>query len=117
MKTKIKLCNMKFHAYHGVLPQERIIGTDFMVNLQIEADLNKATVSDNVADTINYAKVYDIVKEEITVPSDLIEHVAGRIYTRLKEHFIQITDLEVRVAKLNPPMEGEIEKAEIVVRG
>lgn len=108
---------MKFHAYHGVLPQERIIGTDFMVNLQIEADLNKATVSDNVADTINYAKVYDIVKEEITVPSDLIEHVAGRIYTRLKEHFIQITDLEVRVAKLNPPMEGEIEKAEIVVRG
>ena len=108
---------MKFHAYHGVLPQERVIGTDFMVNLQIEADLNKATVSDNVADTINYAKVYDIVKEEITVPSDLIEHVAGRIYTRLKEHFIQITDLEVRVAKLNPPMEGEIEKAEIVVRG
>lgn len=108
---------MKFHAYHGVLPQERVIGTDFMVNLQIEADLNKATVSDNVRDTINYAEVYDIVKEEITVPSDLIEHVAGRIYTRLKEHFIQITDLEVRVAKLNPPMEGEIEKAEIVVRG
>lgn len=117
MKTKIKLYNMRFHAFHGVLPQERITGADFEVNLEIEADVTDACESDDVRDTVNYAEVYDLIKEEMDVPSDLIEHVAGRIYLKIKDHFTQIKRLEVRVAKHHPPVNGEMEKAEIVVTG
>lgn len=117
MKTKIRLSDMRFHAFHGVLPQERIIGADYEVNLEIEADVADACESDDVRDTINYAEVYDLIKEEMLVPSDLIEHVAGRIFWRIKDNFIQITGLEVRVAKCHPPVNGEMEKAEIVITG
>ena len=115
MKTSIELKNMRFFAYHGVLPQERIIGNEFLVNLKIETDFSRALDSDNVNDTLNYAEVYDLVKIEMKQPSGLLEHVAGRIFNKLKTHFSQIKTLEVRLAKLNPPVAGEVEMAEIVV--
>ena len=115
MKTRINLYNMKFRAFHGVLPHESVIGGDFEVNIVIDADLTEACESDDVRDTISYADVYEMVKEEMAIPTSLLEHVAARIFKRLSEHYIQISSLEVRVAKLHPPMNGEVEKAEIVI--
>ncbi len=115
MKTSIELKNMRFFAYHGVLPQERVIGNEFVVNLKIETDFSKAMASDDVKDTLNYAEVYDLVKIEMQQPSDLLEHIAGRIFNILKTHFSQIKTLEVRLAKLNPPVAGEVAAVEIVV--
>lgn len=106
---------MKFHAYHGVLPQEKIVGGTFQVNLLLEADLINATESDNVEDTINYGNVYDLIKEEMYTPSQLLEHIAGRIYKKLLEVYPQIKSLEVSVSKLNPPVNGEMDKSEIVI--
>ncbi|MDD2299908.1 MAG: dihydroneopterin aldolase [Fermentimonas sp.] len=115
MKTKIKLSNMKFHSHHGVLSQETIIGAAFEVNVLIEANLTKACDSDNVEDTINYADVYDLIKTEMSVPSKLLEHIAGRIYKKLFDNYPEIISLEVSVAKLNPPVDGEMDKSEIVI--
>lgn len=116
MKTVLKLSNMKFYAYHGVLPYERVAGGYFEVNLTIEADLSKATESDDLSDTLNYSDIYDLVKMEMQQPSQLIERVAGRIFNAIKDKYRVIDALEVRVAKLNPPVEGEAEKAEIIIR-
>ena len=115
MKTSIELKNMRFFAYHGVLPQERVIGNEFVVNVKIETDFSKTMDSDDVNDTLNYAEVYALVKVEMQQPSDLLEHVAGRIFNKLKQTFPQIKMLEVRLAKLNPPIVGEVEMAEIVI--
>jgi dihydroneopterin aldolase len=106
---------MKFRALHGVLPHESIVGGDFVVNIIIDADLTDACESDDVRDTISYADVYDIVKAEMETPSKLLEHVASRIFKRLIDQYSEITSLEVRVAKFHPPMNGEVEKAEIVI--
>lgn len=106
---------MKFHAYHGVLPQEKIIGGSFLVNLLMEADLTNATKTDNVEDTINYGDVYDLIKEEMHTPSQLLEHIAGRIYKKLIEEYPEIKSLEISVSKLNPPVNGEMDMAEIVI--
>src|SRR5690554_4843814 len=103
MSTKINLSKMKFRAFHGVLPHESVVGGDFEVSLMIEADLSIACNSDDVNDTISYADVHEIVKEEINIPSKLLEHVAARIFNRILQNFQQITSLEVRVAKLHPP--------------
>jgi dihydroneopterin aldolase len=115
MKTKIKLEKMRFYAYHGLLPHEKEIGGEFEVNVLLEADVSAACNSDNVDDTINYAGVFNLVKSEMEIPSGLIEHVAGRIFRKLKEQYPQLTAIEARVAKLHPPVGGEVERAEVIV--
>ncbi len=106
---------MRFYGYHGVLPQEREIGNMFVVNMILEADLTAACRSDEVKDTINYANVFDLVKSEMHQPSKLLEHLAGRILDRIMTEFPQISSLRVSVSKMNPPVNGDMEKASIVL--
>ncbi len=106
---------MRFYAYHGVLPQEREIGNVFVVNMTLEADITAACESDEVDDTINYAEVFELVKTEMQQPSKLLEHLAGRIIKRLTTVFPQISTVSVSVAKMNPPVNGDMEKAAIVL--
>ena len=115
MKTSIILTNMHFYAYHGVLPHESVVGNRFVVNIRIDADLSVACVSDNVDDTINYASVFYLVKAEMEIPSKLLENVAYRILRSVRAAFPQILAIEVRLAKTNPPIVGDVESAEIIV--
>lgn len=108
MKSKIKIEDLKIYAYHGVLPEETIIGTYFIVNLEAEADLWKATKSDALEDTINYAEINEIIHREMEIPSKLMEHVAGRIISRISENFPQISSLKIKITKTSPPMRGEM---------
>ena len=107
MKLKesyIVLQDLRFHAYHGVLPQERLTGNDYVVNLRIGYDIGDAMLSDDVNDTLNYAEVYQLVSQEMAVPSGLIEHVAGRNGDRLFRLFPKIEKVELKIIKQNPPM-------------
>lgn len=101
---KIFLKNLRFYAYHGVLPQERIVGTYFMVDMAVSTDFSKAMLTDDVADTLNYADVYDVVKTEMSQPSNLIEHVAGRIISSVFQRFDTATSVTLRLTKENPPI-------------
>ncbi|MDH6304523.1 dihydroneopterin aldolase [Parabacteroides sp. PF5-5] len=116
MVFKIELRDMKFYAYHGVLPQETRVGNYFTVSLLLEAPLGNAVQTDDLEDTINYAAVYELVKKEMLIPSKLLEHAAGRILHSLKEHFPQITAIEVSLSKLNPPLGGEVYSASVILR-
>lgn len=116
MQSFIQLTGMKFHAFHGVLSQEKKVGNTFIVDLTMYTDLQKAILTDELSDTINYSLVYEIVKKEMEIPSDLLEHIAGRITKKLKESFINIEKIEVSVTKLNPPIGGEIESASVTIK-
>jgi dihydroneopterin aldolase len=100
----IYLDSLRFHAYHGVMPQERLAGHDYIVSLKIRYDFRKACLSDEVTDTLNYAAVYDCVKEEMAVPGNLLEHVAYRICDHLCKSFPSIISLTISLTKLAPPM-------------
>jgi len=115
MKTKIELHNMHFYAYHGVMPHEKVVGNEFEVSIALEADISAACASDDVNDTINYAVLFDLVKTEMQTPSLLLEHLAGRIFSRVSEEYPQISSLEVRVSKMHPPVKGVMEKAEVII--
>jgi dihydroneopterin aldolase len=110
----IELKKMKFYAYHGVLEQERKVGNYFTVDLKLFFDFSKSFLSDNLKDTINYAAVFEVVKAEMNIPSNLLEHLAGRIVDKIKQSFPQIESIEIRLAKKNPPVDGEIEEAVVV---
>ncbi|MDR2499265.1 MAG: dihydroneopterin aldolase [Tannerellaceae bacterium] len=104
MTTEIQLRDVRFHAFHGVSPQEQLTGNLFTIDICLTAPLHKAVASDNPDDTINYAEVYRITAEEMAIPSLLLEHAAGRIMSALKRRFPQIEALEISLAKLNPPI-------------
>ena len=106
---------MKFYAYHGVLEQERRVGNTFVVDLTLTAPLEKVVQSDQLEDTINYAEVYELTKQEMNIPSQLLEHVAGRICRALRHHFPQIEQIEIRVSKLNPPFGGDVHSASVLL--
>lgn len=108
MNSQIILKDMRFRAFHGVLPQERTIGATFIVDLTLEADLLRAVKSDRLEDTINYADIYEEVREEMAQPSQLLEHAAGRILNRLMSRHEEIRGIEVTLSKVNPPLGAEV---------
>ncbi len=106
MRTTITLDRMKFHARHGVLEQERRVGNTFEVSLRLDYPFADAMASDNLAATLNYAEVYEVVKREMAEPSQLLEHVAGRIRTALLREFPLISGGFIRIEKCRPPIPG-----------
>jgi dihydroneopterin aldolase len=102
----IELEGMEFKAYHGVLEQEKVRGNEFVVDFRGELDLSAAAESDSLSDTLNYAEIYDIVAYEMSVPSELLENVAGRIMKAIEAQFPQLISFSVRVSKKRPPVDG-----------
>lgn len=115
MSSKIYLRNVRFHAFHGVLPQEGIVGNDYLVNLVLDYDFSSAMETDDLQGTLNYAEVYQKVREEMAVPSKLLEHVAGRIAHRLFSDFPEIQKLQLSITKVNPPMGADSDGAGVEV--
>lgn len=105
---KIELNGIRLRAYHGCLKEEAIIGGEYIVNVEINVDFSKAETTDELQDTIDYCCVYEIVKKEMAIRSKLVEHVAKRIITNLRETFPSVHHVLVRVTKINPPMNGDI---------
>lgn len=115
MSSKIYLRNVRFHAFHGVLPQEGIVGNDYLVNLVLDYDFSSAMKTDDLQGTLNYAEVYQKVREEMAVPSKLLEHVAGRIAHRLFSDIPEIQKLQLSITKVNPPMGADSDGAGVEV--
>ncbi len=97
---------MEFKAYHGCLEQEKVRGNVFTVDFRGELDLSAAAESDNLADTLNYGEIYDIVADEMSIPSELLENVAGRIVKAIEAKFPELISFSVCVSKKRPPVEG-----------
>lgn len=111
--SKIYLEDIKIYAYHGVLPEENIIGTYYILNAEIHIDLWKASESDDLNDTISYADVNEIIHNEMKIKSNLLEHVAGRIISKIHEKFPEISYIRLKITKTSPPMKGEMKGASI----
>ena len=111
----IRLHTIRLYAYHGCLPEERLIGSDYIVDLEVTGDLEKAAVSDELEDTIDYVKLHQIVRDEMGIPSKLLEHVAGRIVDQILEEFPEIHSVGVKVAKCNPPIMGDVKSVSVAL--
>jgi len=112
----IELKKIVCYASHGVTEQERTTGNTYIIDIKLFLDLKKAIESDLLEDTVNYADIIDIIKREMTTPSRLIEHAAGRIVRRIKLACPQVSNIDIRLAKMYPPVNGEIQEAAVVIR-
>lgn len=111
----LRLQNMRFHAYHGVLPKEKSLGQRFEVDLEVAAGLRKAAQTDRIEDTIDYAQLFNLVKEAVTEERfNLIETLAERIAEKVAQRF-PVSELTVRVRKPNPPLDGNFDYVEVEI--
>lgn len=112
---KIQLNNIKIRAYHGCLKEEAIIGCDYRVDLEVTADVTKPSQSDALNETVDYVTLYQIIKEEMAVRSTLLEHVAQRMVDRIFAEETKVTTVVIKIAKINPPLGGDIESVALIL--
>jgi dihydroneopterin aldolase len=111
----IRIEDMEFYAFHGHYREEQIVGSHFMVDVEIETDTDRAGKSDELADTLNYQTAYTIVRREMEITSNLLEHIATRILNALYEELNGIRKATVRVSKMNPVMGGRIGRVSVEI--
>lgn len=113
--STITIENMDFYAFHGCFAEESQIGTHFRVDLQMDVDTETAQKSDNIEDTVSYLDVYQHVKKQMMIPSHLLEHVGDRIGEDILQSFPAVNSVKVKVAKMNPPLGGQIESVSLII--
>ncbi|MEO9570544.1 MAG: dihydroneopterin aldolase [Polaribacter sp.] len=111
----IQVNNIKIFTNHGCLDEEAKIGSEYRVDVEVKADLKKSAKSDNLADTVDYVHLNHIVKEEMAIRSELLEEVAQRILDRFFKEIPMIKKAKVAVAKINPPIGGNVEEVVIIL--
>lgn len=107
---------LKVFAYHGVDPQENVVGNTFEVSVTVDFNSEHAMRSDRVDLTVNYADIVEIIKSEMAFASKTLEHVAFRIYESVTHRFPQIESGEIAIFKLQPPISAELDKAGFIFR-
>lgn len=114
MSDQIILQGMQFYGYHGVNPEERVLGQRYVVDLTVDLDLSRAGASDKLEDTVSYSHIYRSVRAVIEgEPRNLLESVAEAIAKRVLTEF-PVDAVLVTVKKPNPPVRGSaIESAAV----
>ena len=107
IQTSIQLHNLEFYAYHGLLPQERVVGGHYRVDVELSLTPPlRALTEDVIDDTVNYAEVYALIRQQMEQPVNLLEHLAHRITQGLYAQFPQIQAVKLSVTKVTPPISG-----------
>jgi len=110
---QIHLKDIRVFNNHGCLVEEEKIGSEYIVNLTVDADLSLASSSDSLLDTVDYVHLNKIVKEQMAIRSKLLEHVAKRIIDVIFKELKLVQKVSVSVSKVNPPIGGDV--AEVIV--
>lgn len=111
MSGRVALEGLEFHAFHGVYPHERESGNWFEVDIAVETDFTTAAEEDDLAGTVNYETLFLIVKARMEEPSKLLETVADRIASDVIDKLPAVFNVELKIAKLNPPIGGKCSRA------
>lgn len=114
--STIRLKNIKIYAFHGCLVEEGKIGSDYLVNLLVKADLKKAAKTDELKDTVDYVHLQKIVRDQMKVRSKLLEHVGQRIIDAVFSEIPLVTLVKVTVAKVNPPIGGDVAEVSVTMK-
>ncbi len=116
-QDRIVLKGMQFYGFHGVNPEERVMGQRYLVDLVAELDMSQAGQTDQLTDTVSYTHLYRRVKEVMEgQPVNLLERLAQIIADRVLEEG-RVSAVEVTVKKPHPPIKGSmIDYAAVEIR-
>jgi dihydroneopterin aldolase len=115
MKHTIEVNSIKIYAFHGCLPEEGKIGGHYSVDVMLNTNFEIAAQTDDLNKTIDYVIVNQIVCEEMAIRSKLIEHVGQRIINRLKKEISAIELVRLKLTKISPPINGDVDNVAIII--
>ena len=107
---------MRVFGYHGHLPEEAVLGGHFIVNVWVEADTTVVEKTDDLNDTVDYVKIIEIVKEQMAIRSNMIEHPAKRIVDAILP-LDKVQKVKVEVEKIQPPIDATFDKISVTTEG
>ena len=110
---RIYLKNIRTYSNHGCMEEEAKIGSDYLVNVVLTTNFEQAAKTDKLEDTVDYVAINRLVKEEMAIRSKLLEHVLNRILLRIMKEHKAVTKAVVKVAKQNPPINGDVEEVAV----
>lgn len=107
---KILIKGLKLFAYHGVNPEEKENGQDFIFDIELYVNMNKACHSDNVEDTVSYAKVVKTVRRVFTAQKyDLLERCAEVTAQAILDEYSEVLRVDLTLKKPQAPVNAEFE--------
>lgn len=115
MNQFIEVNGIKLYAYHGCLEEEGKIGGHYVVDVRMKTDFSAAALSDELIETIDYVHINAIVTQEMAIRSKLIEHVGQRIVTRIEHEINGLIGLRVKVTKICPPINGDVDNVAVII--
>ena len=115
MKTTVKVENLKIYAFHGCMEEEKVIGSDYVVNIEADCCVGNDAFNDMISETVDYVDLARIAKTEMLTRSKLLEAVVKRIIDRSFEEIDVLNRISVTVSKLNPPINADVEAVSVTM--
>ncbi len=105
---KILIRDLKIFAYHGVNEEEKIDGQNFVFDIDLYVNITKACYSDDVNDTVSYAKVIKTVTRVVTAEKyDLLEKVAQITADAILDEYSDVFKVVITLKKPEAPMKAD----------
>ncbi|WP_026950350.1 dihydroneopterin aldolase [Algoriphagus mannitolivorans] len=112
---KVALEGIEFHAYHGAYPEESVLGNRFTLDLELETDFREAMLHDNLKGTVDYAKLYQLIKARMDVKVKLLEHLGHRIISDILEVYPNVKTIKLTLKKHHPALGGIVQYSAVTV--
>lgn len=112
---KVSLEGIEFHAYHGAYPEESVLGNRFTLDLELETDFRDAMVRDELKSTVDYGKLYQLIKARMDVRVKLLEHLGHVIITDILEVYPQASRITLTLKKHHPALGGLVKFSAVTV--
>ncbi len=113
---KIHIENIRTKSYHGCLKEESIVGGEYRTDVWIALKKGYLIRKDELSETVDYGAVTQIVVEEMKQKSKLIESVCERVVERVVRLSSSIQYVRVKVCKVNPPIDGDVENVSVEIK-
>tara|TARA_Y100000813_G_scaffold70830_1_gene50195 strand:- start:84 stop:443 length:360 start_codon:yes stop_codon:yes gene_type:complete len=115
MRTTVKVENLKTYAFHGCMEEEKVIGSEYVVNIEAKCIVGEGAFNDDISKTVDYVDLARIAKEEMLIRSKLLEAVAKRIIDNSFKEISFLNSISVTISKLNPPINADVEAVSVTL--
>lgn len=113
---KVALEGIEFHAYHGAYPEETVLGNRFTLDLELETDFKKAMMEDDLSATVDYSKLYQLIKSRMDVRVKLLEHLGHMIVSDILEVYPETKQIRLTLKKHGPALGGLVKFSAVQIQ-
>ena len=112
---KIRINNLKYYTRNGVFAQEKELGQQLEIDVELTLDLEAAGQSDDVHQTVSYADINDLIADHVNNQQyDLIEGLCYGLLDAIEADYQdRIDHVRLRIRKYSVPMPGIFDNIEI----